>query len=1075
MSALYSSDSTRCMFMETKTSPRWGIRISTRAVRRYPLRDLQSGLLVASDTEVRGYTDAINSARESLPDQPPVTREDLRALILLDAIFRHILKRYEQSEPTALPNVWGMVEEQIDAAGIALFRKATAEIYPTPLEDLEALLERVYARLTLENPAATSFGDLVGNLDISSIDAIDRVAHEAFRKGPKLPGFDDSIIDVFFSIIRSSESLREQLDDAVRLFRSYLDPEFLASVLSARDLLAEATKWVPPRTGPPKSEVYSFEGLDVERFSDDREWMSECVMVAKNTFVWLHQLSKTHGMRIQTLDQIPDREFERLRERGINALWLIGLWQRSDASREIKKRCGSDDAVASAYSLYDYRIADELGGEGALEALKAQAHRFGVRLAADMVPNHVGIVSKWVIEHPDWFLSTPDLPFESYTFNGPDLCDDDRVSIHLEDSYYTREDAAVVFKHYDHRSGQTRYIYHGNDGTSMPWNDTAQIDYLNPEAREAVIQVILDVAKNFPLIRFDAAMTLVNKHIQRLWYPQPGSAGAIPSRSRHGMSEEEFSRRMPREFWSEVVDRVSEQAPDTLLLAEAFWMLEGYFVRSLGMHRVYNSAFMNMLRDEENGNYQEVLKNTIAFDAQILRRYVNFMNNPDEETAEAQFGKGDKYFGIATMMVTLPGLPMFGHGQIEGLSEKYGMDFYRPLLDESPDEDLMREHERRIFGLLHRRWLFSRVENFELYPFISVHGAQDPNVFAYSNRRGSQRALVIHHNRYASTQGWVGQSYEKRTSETSVQRSLADGLNLHVDSSILYRFRDAVTGLHYLFESEALQEGFYVELGAYQTRVLWDWYEIHDHDGRWSKLARHLKGQGVADLEHELKRLDYAPIYQALEALHSGSDAPSAFAELESELEAFSEAPSDRTRSEDVRDDTALAFLNIERTTFSETVFVALYRCIGPTSSRRVFDELSLGREVQGKETRARVLNLRAVLDLCVEDEPTVDTWLTSLDLQRALDVHRFDGTRWFRGENAQTFVADAKRLFGHHDSAVEYLSELERLEALLVESEYDFDRLIASARKAKPDTRDSLEARSAGLSKSAISEDQEE
>jgi len=56
---------------------------------------------------------------------------------------------------------------------------------------------------------------------------------------------------------------------------------------------------------------------------------------------------------------------------------------------------------------------------------------------------------------------------------------------------------------------------------------------------------------------------------------------------------------MPNEFWREVVDLVRNGAPDTLLLAEAFWLMEGYFVRTLGMHRVYNSAFMNMLKDEK--------------------------------------------------------------------------------------------------------------------------------------------------------------------------------------------------------------------------------------------------------------------------------------------------------------------------------------------------------------------------------------------------------------------------------------------------------------------------------------------
>ena len=37
---------------------------------------------------------------------------------------------------------------------------------------------------------------------------------------------------------------------------------------------------------------------------------------------------------------------------------------------------------------------------------------------------------------------------------------------------------------------------------------------------------------------------------------------------------------MPAEFWRDVVDRVAAEVPGTLLLAEAFWMMEGYFVRS---------------------------------------------------------------------------------------------------------------------------------------------------------------------------------------------------------------------------------------------------------------------------------------------------------------------------------------------------------------------------------------------------------------------------------------------------------------------------------------------------------------
>ena len=66
------------------------------------------------------------------------------------------------------------------------------------------------------------------------------------------------------------------------------------------------------------------------------------------------------------------------------------------------------------------------------------------------------------------------------------------------------------------------------------------------------------------------------------------------------MTREQFDEKIPMEFWREVVDRAAVEAPDTLLLAEAFWLMEGYFVRTLGMHRVYNSAFMHMLRNEDN-------------------------------------------------------------------------------------------------------------------------------------------------------------------------------------------------------------------------------------------------------------------------------------------------------------------------------------------------------------------------------------------------------------------------------------------------------------------------------------------
>jgi len=487
----------------------------------------------------------------------------------------------------------------------------------------------------------------------------------------------------------------------------------------------------------------------------------------------------------------------------------------------------------------------------------------------------VGIDSRWVIEHPEWFISLDYSPFPVYRFNGPDLSWHGEVGIYLEDHYFDRSDAAVVFKRVDRKSGNEKFIYHGNDGTRMPWNDTAQLNYLNPEVREAVIQTILNVARKFPVVRFDAAMTLTKRHYQRLWFPEPGTGGAIPSRAEHGMPKEQFNRFIPEEFWRQVVDRVAQEAPDTLLLAEAFWLLEGYFVRTLGMHRVYNSAFMNMIKDEENSKYRSVMKNTLEFNPEVLKRFVNFMSNPDEETAVTQFGKGDKYFGVCTMMVTMPGLPMFAHGQIEGFNEKYGMEYRHAKWEEQPDQELIQRHEREIFPLMKRRHLFSDVKHFLLYDFFTPEGYVNENVFAYSNRSGDERALILYHNKYESARGWVRSSVAysikagERDERVLIQKDLGEGLGLHNDQAYFSIFRDNATGLEYIrYSDELCKRGLYIELGAYKYQVFIDFREVRDNQwSHYARIAHDLNGRGVPSIDEALREMLLQPLQNAFREL----------------------------------------------------------------------------------------------------------------------------------------------------------------------------------------------------------------
>ena len=416
--------------------------------------------------------------------------------------------------------------------------------------------------------------------------------------------------------------------------------KYLERLLSGLDLIKEDEKKYFSGPGPATvfdaAAAAAAEGIpadESERFSQDREWMPRLVLMAKTAYVWLDQLSKKYGRPLTTLDQVPDEELDRLAGWGFTGLWLIGIWERSPASRRIKQKCGNPEALASAYSLYRYEIAADLGGETALQNLKSRAWSRGIRLASDMVPNHMGIDSPWVVEHPEWFVSLDHSPFPAYTFTGEDVSGDPRVGIFIEDHYYDRSDAAVVFKWVDRRSGSVRYhlprqrrhahALERHRPTELPARRCPGGG--RPDHRGSGPQV-----PHHPLRRgHDPDPQALPAPV----VPRPGSGGDIPSRAGQGLSQERFDQAMPTEFWRDIVERMARENPDTLLLAEAFWMMESYFVRSLGMHRVYNSAFMNFLKMEENAKFRLSLKNVLEFNPEILKRYVNFMNNPDEETA----------------------------------------------------------------------------------------------------------------------------------------------------------------------------------------------------------------------------------------------------------------------------------------------------------------------------------------------------------------------------------------------------------------------------------------------------------
>ena len=835
----------------------WGFPFTRSARRRF---DRRAGLVV-------GPTGAVDlAAARLLAAKLGASSADLVAAALVNEALRIVALRFrEQAAPSAFADALSWLEERLGAEVVAATLDRLRGAYapePAATGDLvapvRALEELLHLWLVDANHACGPLRALFDprELDGTRYGDIVEGMRGFFAGGPRFGPEDEDLVTLLASpAVAFPESLRDQLEYIRRKFGALLG-DLLIGLLTALDLLREQERRGAAGPGPAVAGVPTYDEAraETEAFSADREWMPRVVMIAKNTLVWLDQLSRRYRRPVERLDQVPDEELDTLARRGFTALWLIGVWERSPASRDIKRRMGNPDAEASAYALAEYRVSDGLGGDAALADLRDRAWRRGIRLASDMVPNHTGIDSRWVVEHPERFLAWPhgDPPYPSYSFSGPDLSSDPRVGVFIEDHYWDRSDAAIVFKRVDRASGEVRYLYHGNDGTHMPWNDTAQLDFLRADTREAVIGTILEVARRFSIIRFDAAMTLTRKHFQRLWFPEPGRGGDIPSRAGNGLARAEFDRRMPAEFWREVVDRAAAEVPDTLLLAEAFWLLEGYFVRTLGMHRVYNSAFMNMLKTEDNAGYRLTLRNTLEFDPGVLERFVNFMSNPDEQTAVEQFGSGEKYLVVAVLLATLPGLPMFAHGQVEGFREKYGMEFRRAFWDEEPDPGLLERHERLVFPLLRRRHLFARAARFRLYDLVALEGWVNEDVFAYSNAAGTERALVLGNNSPRHARGWIRESaaYAEKTpaGKRLVRCTLAEGLGLGSREGLFVSFREHGSGLEYLRDArEIAGKGLAVDLVPYGCQVFLDFSEVaEDSRGSWSRLCAALAGPSRA-------------------------------------------------------------------------------------------------------------------------------------------------------------------------------------------------------------------------------------
>jgi hypothetical protein len=385
-------------------------------------------------------------------------------------------------------------------------------------------------------------------------------------------------------------------------------------------------------------------------------WPRHPTIYEINTWVWLYELSE-QTQRPVTLATVPKQAWDALASYGFDAVWFMGVWQRSPAGIEISLRNDAlmaefrrllpdftvEDNVGSAYCVREYRVDARLGGaEGLAQARRHLAER-GMRLILDFVPNHVAPDHAWAATHPEYFIqgSASELTAKPGEFL--------RVGNHV--------------------------LACGRDPYFPPWQDVLQLNAFHPGLRKAAIETVQSIADQCDGMRCDMAMLLLNQIFQRTW---GGRAGPMPQ----------------PEYWREVIGAVKQRSPNTVFMAEAYWDLE-WELQQQGFDFCYDKRLYDRL---EHDNAESIRLHLCA-DLRYQEKLVRFIENHDEPRAAATFSI-PKARAAAVTVSTLQGAVLFHEGQFEGRRGRLPV-FLRRRPKEPADRDLQ-EFYKRLLGALRR-------------------------------------------------------------------------------------------------------------------------------------------------------------------------------------------------------------------------------------------------------------------------------------------------------------------------------------------------------------------------------------
>ena len=476
-----------------------------------------------------------------------------------------------------------------------------------------------------------------------------------------------------------------------------------------------------------------------------------------NTRVWIKKFGSN-----TTLFQVPKQYFLDLAHKGINIIWLMGIWKTCPTT--IEKCCfepelitaynrslkdwSRSDVIGSPYSIDEYFINPALGSMDELIELKKYLNSIGIKLIVDFVSNHFSANSIYIKSNPEIFLEA-----DEEFFNG---------------------DSFTFFKPF----ADSQKIYaHGRDPFFPAWTDTIQVNYFSPDARNFMTKILLRLAEISDGVRCDMAMLPLNNVFQNTWL---------------GVLNKFNYSRTDTEFWKDAIAAVKKMNPEFIFLGEAYWDLERN-LQELGFDYTYDKRLTEKLA----ANDITGVKAHLCADNSYQLKSTRFLENHDEQRAITKFGK-QRSLAAATVLETVYGMKFYYDGQFEGKKNKLAIQLCRDV-EEKICTEVHAYYEKLLW--ITKDEIFRNGEWNILLPSTSGYGnLSNENFFAWQWSLVNEKRIVV-------------VNYSFSTSQCRLK------LDIQTDKKKITLI-DLLTDEHYeRLVDEINHVGLYIDLKGYQSHI----------------------------------------------------------------------------------------------------------------------------------------------------------------------------------------------------------------------------------------------------------------